>query len=235
MRHITWALPDKLPRELRDYIYALLWEPTLDESKSDLNFANFRFAQDLNSPGFELPVFALPEYTSRVVADEALSHLYRETFQKRPEYPLRVNSAVICRYLAGDIFGRGFRPLIWVREVYIEWDNLPEEADGSNTLAAFDNLATLEYPNTVWVSLELIGEIQAQCSVGERVVRQLEMFRPTFEALVSKGHTVSIKYQGDNVELTGFYTVAKETWVKEMQDSVEQWSKNDGWWIYDSD
>jgi hypothetical protein len=119
MKQIAQALQDKLPRELRDDIYGFLWAPTLDKTKRALFDTSSSIASNLACPSITLPPFALPEFTGRSTADEALAYLYRKTFSE-PQKHLRIRS--VGTYLATDPLSRGFSPLSWIKFLHVQWD-----------------------------------------------------------------------------------------------------------------
>jgi hypothetical protein len=225
MQQLAQAMLHKLPRELRDYIYALLWEPFLEKSRRELDQASHDFTLDRQNHRIKLPVFSLAEYTGPAVADEALSHLYRETFQKRPCYFDDIEPTTFCGYLFAEPFARGFQPITWVREMNINWNNRLEEEVIDDVIAGFNSLWELDFPSPVTVTIELTSEVLTRRSVGKRGIDQLMLFQPTFEVLVRKGHTVIISYEGEESDLIGFYTRPRKAWLEEMQEAHEDWKK----------
>lgn len=108
IRPIAEAMHEKLPRELRNFVYSYLWGLALSGKARWLyqEIKVYRGQNADNDLNTQIPPFALPDYTGKPVADEALSCLYRATFQQRQRYHAPI-SATLFSASSQQIHSRG--------------------------------------------------------------------------------------------------------------------------------
>ncbi|KAF2833294.1 hypothetical protein CC86DRAFT_399925 [Ophiobolus disseminans] len=207
MRSLAQALFKKLPRELRDQVYVALWDPIIKAIS-----------------GLKLPPFATSGYMGAAVADEVVSHLYRESLRKCKQ-PIWFNRFPV--FLTFDPFGRGFCTLDWIQELNITWGSF-DVCKSDVTAASCGTLAGSGFPVSTPVCLTLNNYQYNEESFIDQILPRLETFKPAFKVLVRKGHTVVVKDGKLGVDLSGFYTMPKKVWVKDMEGAIKRWSKERG-------
>jgi len=151
MKKLGQAVQDKLPRELRNYIYGFLCEPTLKCAKRELSVALCEVEVG-KQDWLELPPFALPRYMGPSTADEALAYLYQEAFL---EPHARIPLQNVCEFLTADPLGRGFSVLSWTKPICIRWEFVAGDVAKADAISSFKALTELTSMPPVGISMDL--------------------------------------------------------------------------------
>lgn len=172
-----------------------------------------------------------------------------------PALPRTNISYTVLRFLAADPLQRGFRTLNCIRFLEIEWRTNRELERTEDIQKLFKTLEGHTFQPAISISLKLMPTVnRARPSMGKRACQQLEVFKPTLQSLVRKGHNVVVTYRPDvlhpelenitafiqgpdslqpeRVGLTGFYTKDREAWLQEKDQAIDHWSGTD-WYIQD--
>jgi hypothetical protein len=217
-RIVADALLTRLPRHLREYIYGYFWEQDLDVSKDRL------LRRAMARPTDYLPRHYLMNtwltdsvYLGEIVTDEILSHLYRMCFTSYEE-PIIFASA--HDFLSSDVYQRNLTPTLFIQTLNLRWNHFamsPQEK--SDIAAALKALRHVQFPAPISIHLVLDG-YYVDRRMRKVIMRKLQNFRRTCEALEQKGHMIKVTEEDLGMDLTGFYSMSKDAWIESMNDAT---------------
>jgi len=186
----------------------------------------------------ELPKFTCQDWTGLAFADEALSYLYQRAFQQRPHCG-HLEASEAYGYLTVDPFERGLQAFTFINKLYIRWTSMPGLDDAEAQLASFKTIMRLEFAFPVSFVLEFLTEGDYACPIKDRMLKELQEQELMWvvQELGSKGHSVTINYtelqdiDKTRTDVTGFYTMPRETWLQGMVDIFANWYELESWCI----
>ncbi|KAH7095490.1 hypothetical protein FB567DRAFT_512702 [Paraphoma chrysanthemicola] len=230
-RKFAKAIQSTLPQELREKIYGHLWHEA--GIRRDLRHflllgiaSGKKYPLD-ELPHFPLPHFAQPEYMGAAMADEILAHIYKHLFARLSQ---RVTMEDLADVLTSDPFSRGFRTIDWIRSLKIKWtwswrDKNKEQA--FRRALEILNEHSFAKPITLDITISSYSVWSASWS---DTINQLRAFQSAYKVLISKGHTIIIKEDVQNMDVTDYYAMSEETWCKKMDAIVENIELKQSWW-----
>ena len=138
----------------------------------------------------EMPPHIHQDYLGEVAAHEIFRHLYENSFSIR-EHNLCVRQ-IDNAFFGADVFGRGFTPAMFVTQLSIP------DISVESTEHTLELVSRIAFHKEITVVINLRERSTPEWHAENCIlkVKNLEMAR---DELVKRGHTVKVKYEGEEV------------------------------------
>ncbi|KAF1997139.1 hypothetical protein P154DRAFT_299516 [Amniculicola lignicola CBS 123094] len=226
---LSKAMRQRLPREIRDMIYACCLATSSEFDRPLHNFMKMRL-QDPDAPpfsgGFSLPHFLIPEFVGSEAVQEAVEVHYRTkamVFDKAMSFNISKGSAPpLSDALALDYFWTGHIPANLIRSLRFELLSQPESRRTNVRYDCFTRwlLSLLQLPQSILerISVEFRTWGKTPC-----IVYTLGVMADMFAQLRGVGVKVMVMVYGYNAQQKFGLTYTLDLPEKEQ---AAEWRKN---------
>ncbi|KZM21217.1 hypothetical protein ST47_g7625 [Ascochyta rabiei] len=192
-RNFTTAFLNALPRELRDHVYSYLWddEDMIRQTKRSIR----EYAWSYRMPEFCAPPYVQPDHVGQVVAEELALSVYKKAF--KTSLHVTVSAGHIHKFLAANPLRSNLKPADCIKALDIEW--YPNEYSDEDVARSFQDLSNYSFPTPIPVKLilgKVLGDAGGVLETTTVLTQELGVFRPVYEALVSRSCPVTIERLG---------------------------------------
>ncbi|UPX10731.1 uncharacterized protein EKO05_0001373 [Ascochyta rabiei] len=192
-RSFTTAFLNALPRELRDHVYSYLWddEDMIRQTKRSIR----EYAWSYRMPEFCAPPYVQPDHVGQVVAEELALSVYKKAF--KTSLHVTISAGHIHKFLAANPLRSNLKPADCIKALDIEW--YPNEYSDEDVARSFQDLSNYSFPTPIPVKLilgKVLGDAGGVLETTTVLTQELGVFRPVYEALVSRSCPVTIERLG---------------------------------------